>query len=296
MASNQTEHYGLNQWSLTDGVLMDDFNHDNQLVDSALTALDGKIGTSATAVEGRLNTSMTALENRFSTSLSALRSDVTELDTRMDTSLPALEDRFNASLNSVNKNITALDSKTGTSLSALENALNTSFAALEENISALDGDMNTLQTGLNGVQTEVSTLKTTTSTLSGDVTALESKHDTSIAQLSAQIPHVVCGTYEGTGTYGADGPNTLTFTFPPKLVIINQSSGKSASSGTDWFRFIAVQGSSLCYSEYSNNIYSKPLLMHLTWNGNSLSWYGDAVIAQEQGNAADVTYHYVAIG
>lgn len=48
MATNQTEHYKLNQWELNDSVVMAEFNADNQKLDTALTALDQKI---AEAVE-----------------------------------------------------------------------------------------------------------------------------------------------------------------------------------------------------------------------------------------------------
>ena len=39
MASNHTEHYQLNQWSLDDPVQMEDFNADNRKVEQALTWL-----------------------------------------------------------------------------------------------------------------------------------------------------------------------------------------------------------------------------------------------------------------
>ena len=38
MASNHTEHYGLNQWELSDSVVMADFNEDNRKIDAALAA------------------------------------------------------------------------------------------------------------------------------------------------------------------------------------------------------------------------------------------------------------------
>lgn len=37
MASNQTEHYGLNQWAAEDPVLREEFNRDFQLLDEILT-------------------------------------------------------------------------------------------------------------------------------------------------------------------------------------------------------------------------------------------------------------------
>ena len=39
MASNHTEHYQLNQWSLDDPVQMEDFNEDNRKTEQALTWL-----------------------------------------------------------------------------------------------------------------------------------------------------------------------------------------------------------------------------------------------------------------
>ena len=38
MASNHTEHIGLSQWSLSDSVVMADFNEDNRKIDEALAA------------------------------------------------------------------------------------------------------------------------------------------------------------------------------------------------------------------------------------------------------------------
>lgn len=39
----QTEHCGLNQWELTDRILMSDFNADNARIDTALGELDGGV-------------------------------------------------------------------------------------------------------------------------------------------------------------------------------------------------------------------------------------------------------------
>lgn len=39
----QTEHCGLNQWELTDRILMSDFNADNARIDTALGELDGSV-------------------------------------------------------------------------------------------------------------------------------------------------------------------------------------------------------------------------------------------------------------
>ena len=39
MASNHTPEYGLNQWSLEDSVIMEEFNTDNRSIEQALLAL-----------------------------------------------------------------------------------------------------------------------------------------------------------------------------------------------------------------------------------------------------------------
>lgn len=45
MATNQTQNYALNQWELSDSVVMADFNADNQKVDAALATLNSRIDT-----------------------------------------------------------------------------------------------------------------------------------------------------------------------------------------------------------------------------------------------------------
>lgn len=47
----QTEHYQLNQWELDDRIQMEDFNHDNQNIDTALTALRTEVGQKASPAE-----------------------------------------------------------------------------------------------------------------------------------------------------------------------------------------------------------------------------------------------------
>lgn len=54
MASNQTKNYSLNQWSLSDSVLMADFNADNQKLDAALAALNKRIDTAVAAVSATI--------------------------------------------------------------------------------------------------------------------------------------------------------------------------------------------------------------------------------------------------
>ncbi len=56
MAANQTQNYALNQWKLSDSVVMADFNADNQKVDAALTTLNSRIDTAVADAQQQLNT------------------------------------------------------------------------------------------------------------------------------------------------------------------------------------------------------------------------------------------------
>ena len=140
------------------------------------------------------------------------------------------------------------------------------------------------------------------SVVMADFNADNQKLDSALMALSqkidnviANLPRIQAGSYTGTGTYGTDNPNTLTFDFTPKLVIINQYSGDTDNGGGGWTRLIAVHGTTKCYSEWSTHGQSSPAFINLTWSEHSLSWCCGAD-AQRQGNVAGITYHYIAIG
>ena len=86
------------------------------------------------------------------------------------------------------------------------------------------------------------------------------------------------GSYVGTGTYGRSNPNTLTFEFSPKLVIVG------LSSVTFNIMLIGCVNSLYVNSNYNNLI---------SFSGNSVSWTGSS--ADGQLNKAGNTYHYCAI-
>ena len=101
------------------------------------------------------------------------------------------------------------------------------------------------------------------------------------------------GSYVGTGTRGSDNPNSITFKFKPKLVIM----GRGSSSLYTNMAFVDV-----LTSTYSNPGYS------LMWSvqsgypiygkidGTTLSWYNSNGGAAYQLNETSITYHYIAIG
>lgn len=93
---------------------------------------------------------------------------------------------------------------------------------------------------------------------------------------------IATGSYTGTGTYGESNPNSLTFEFEPKIVIIT-----CASSGP----IICF----LCSQTQENYVYNGGnLKATASWNGMTVNWYGTSQAAQS--NVSGYTYNFIAIG
>lgn len=92
------------------------------------------------------------------------------------------------------------------------------------------------------------------------------------------------GSYVGTGTYGKANPQTLTFNFDVKFFVL-----QGHDRNTYQVARIAVKGSDLFGSSSATNATGL-----VTWNGSTVSWYGDD--APGQGNKQGSTYYYVALG
>lgn len=101
---------------------------------------------------------------------------------------------------------------------------------------------------------------------------------------------IASGSYVGTGTYGADNPNSLTFEFEPKIIIVTQSKASSASD-----MFLALRGQT-GYTHFgsSGSYYNGSC----TWDGNTVSWWCDNEYggAPVQFNTSRATYCYLAVG
>lgn len=108
------------------------------------------------------------------------------------------------------------------------------------------------------------------------------------------VTKIETGSYVGTGTYGQNNPNTLTFGFAPKLVIIggknNQNTYGStiATIASAFFMAIAGKSSSLSSDSSSYEVVSI--------TENSMSWYATENSASYQFNVSGESYHYIAIG
>lgn len=95
---------------------------------------------------------------------------------------------------------------------------------------------------------------------------------------------VATGSYDGAGKKGANYPNTLTFDFEPKLVIVSCGAGHLIMvSGEDEFEY-APQGSVASYA------------MKMAVNGKTISWYTLNGEVGHQFNNSATTYQYIAIG
>ena len=111
--------------------------------------------------------------------------------------------------------------------------------------------------------------------------------DSMLAMGGSGSAQIATGSYIGTGEYGADNPNSLTFSFEPKLIFIHADS----TSLTDTTMFMYGFG------HYGSSSLTRKFV---EWNGNTISWYTTSTTANsaatEQLNLGDTTYHYVAIG
>lgn len=124
---------------------------------------------------------------------------------------------------------------------------------------------------------------------------------TSLGQIGNKV-QIETGSYVGTGTYGQNNPNTLTFGFEPEIVFI--SSNYDNNNG----QFCAVFFTSMLKSSFVNygwfdisGISSFNPLNGQHWarksdDGKTLIYYSGNSSAAYQGNASGVTYYYIALG
>ena len=96
---------------------------------------------------------------------------------------------------------------------------------------------------------------------------------------------IVYGTYTGTGKYGRENPNKLTFNGDPLFVIIKGSIGSAPTLGIQ-----AMRGWNTAYTGSAD----PSTVCHLTWGEHSLSWY-NSQSSSDQFNTSDSVYPYIAL-
>lgn len=107
------------------------------------------------------------------------------------------------------------------------------------------------------------------------------------------------GSYIGTGTGGSSAPNSLTFDFTTRLVIICGDTEYSSGFADYSCKIIAVRGitSTDSIGEDGTSTY-----VAIEWTDKGLSWYSRSssssasILAKYQLNTSGKTYYYVAIG
>lgn len=131
----------------------------------------------------------------------------------------------------------------------------------------------------------------------GTVTKYEILHNGNVSDLG--IAKVATGSYTGTGVGGENNPNSLTFDFVPKVVMIC-GDGTQLLFGTDYgaypvFGVLWDQLSSE-YKSIANNRYSS---MSVKATDKTLSWYSnknDSYTVDYQLNTSGTVYRYIAFG
>lgn len=112
-------------------------------------------------------------------------------------------------------------------------------------------------------------------------------------QNAVTAPKIATGSYTGTGTYGASNPNSLTFDFAPKLLLVKmrRSAAFYADNGTYNNCLLWMPGVTSC-TIYGTSAKSNDIVV----NGNTISWYNNFSAVESQLNTSGQTYDYVAIG
>lgn len=109
-------------------------------------------------------------------------------------------------------------------------------------------------------------------------------------QLLGGVPKIATGSYIGTGTYGANNPCRLTFSFLPKFVIVSRGREASTSKSVIGIFVRADHGMKITQStNYAS------MFLYATWADTSLSW-SDEGGESNQLNETGIPYHYLAIG
>ena len=119
-----------------------------------------------------------------------------------------------------------------------------------------------------------------------------------VAENGANAAQIAVGTYVGTGASGAEHPNTLTFSFVPKLVLVVQADTglDLGADGSYWqCSFLWNPGiNTLTLAYYTTGW----MASHVTFaqQNKSLSWWVTDNRPTNQLNTNGTTYFYLALG
>ena len=120
-----------------------------------------------------------------------------------------------------------------------------------------------------------------------DLTALAESVNAALGS-GGKNARIICGSYTGTGTYGAASPTSLTTGFAPVLVIVQDTEHVGYDPA------ILIRGMTV-----GRNNSGKSTLA-VSWRDDGVSWYTTNTSANLpaaiQMNTADQTFYYAAIG
>ena len=103
---------------------------------------------------------------------------------------------------------------------------------------------------------------------------------------------IVSGSYVGTGTYGKDNKNSLTFDSPPKMLIITSPGSTFANNIRSYDLLLYIFGfDGLAPSTFTNKS-DGFYMVTISGSGNTVSWYSTGS-AEYQLNKSGVTYDYI---
>ena len=99
---------------------------------------------------------------------------------------------------------------------------------------------------------------------------------------------IAAGVYTGNGKSGKSAPNTLTFEFEPKFLLILNQYGQIYEA----VAVLRTMDKATVYTSFTSLSYGK--VINLTWSNKTVSWYSSD--ATYQLNTKDYKYHFLAIG
>lgn len=115
---------------------------------------------------------------------------------------------------------------------------------------------------------------------------------TALATADSGLGKIATGSYTGTGGYGPNKKMSLSFSAPPKLLVVMPSG--NATNG-QYGGFIAVKGiRSSRAGGIMDDVSGSWGQLYYTWDGNAVTWYSDASEYTQQNNSG-MTYYYFAI-
>lgn len=105
---------------------------------------------------------------------------------------------------------------------------------------------------------------------------------------------IVSGSYTGTGTYGSDNKNSLTFDGTPKLLIVSSTVSSAYGGSHTYPQLIFVYGESGSIASLITSGSEVFASATVSRSGNTVSWYS-ADAAAQQLNVSGTKYYYIAI-